>query len=55
VILKYEQDNGKIDFSHTVISDEEVDNSWSPEERQALFHLLCDYGVPIAPDGRQSW
>lgn len=55
VILKHETDNGKIDFGNTLLSDEEIDSSWAPEERQALFDLLCDYGVPIAPDGRQSW
>ncbi len=33
VILKYEGDNGKIEFGNTIISDEEIDQSWSMEER----------------------
>lgn len=32
-----------------------MDTSWPDEDKQVLFKLLCDFGVPIAADGRQCW
>jgi hypothetical protein len=34
------------------MSEEEIDTQWLDDEKQVLFKLLCDFGVPIAADGR---
>lgn len=52
IILKHESDHGKILFEQQAISEEENDTLWPDEEKQVLFKLLCDFGVPIAADGR---
>ncbi|CAD8077937.1 unnamed protein product [Paramecium primaurelia] len=52
IIQKFD---GFYDFDNLAQSDDEEEKSWSIAEKQALFNLLCDYGVPIGVDGRQNW
>lgn len=43
------------DFDNLAQSDDEEIKCWSVADKQVLFNLLCDYGVPIGVDGRQNW
>lgn len=54
LIVRHEKEAGSFDFESKESIDNELDE-FKTDEKKDLFDFLCDYGIPINPEGKPNW